>query len=924
MMPPSSKPGDSADTLDSVSLYSGQEAPRSAMKEMVDRALIESIYDLEQVLVVVLSDEGNILALNRATEQATGYSMDELVGKNWFELMIPRERFPELWHLFQLRKTNHFPRFFENPIVTKTGREHFIAWQNDTLRINGKVIGTISFGLDISTDSTLPIQISRTRELFSRFFNQLEDVVWMGDGCSISYINQACTTLYGHTPEEFVARPELWYELIHPEDRDRFEEESTKLQEKGRLQQRYRIQRKDGSVRWVDDRKHGIFDETGNLIHLGGITRDITKAVHFEEALRASEHFNKGLIESMNDGLSVFDLDGKHIEVNKAFCRMTGYTRKELLGLGPPQPYWTNEGLDAIQKSLENTIQGIFTEVELEFKRKNGERFPVLIFPSLYRNSKGIISGIFTSVKDITDRKRSQVAMERSERRYRRIIETAIDGIWTVDRMGHTTFVNRQMALMLGYSKEEMIGKPLRQIVGDRHVNLIEADIARPSVEKAEPEEVLLRHKSGTEVWTQMNTSPLIDDVGEFVGTLAMVSDITARKKAEVEKKELAKLLRRSQKMETIGTLAGGIAHDFNNLLTPILGYAELSQKQLEPGHPVAKFIDGIIQGAQRAREMVEQILLFAKKAEKEPEPLHLPSIITEVTQLLRSSIPSSVSIRHDFQEPCSRVLADASQIHQIIVNLCTNAWQAMERSGGTITLRVRQINPKTHTDKLPPNLLPQPYVRMSVEDTGSGMAEAILDRIFEPFFTTKPVDKGTGLGLSVVHGIVKSHRGEIEVKTNPGEGTTFHIYLPALEGRYKDRMPEALTSSQGNESIIMVDDDSEILEMMKLALTHFGYKIDIFNDSLTASRHLDRHAADYDLMLTDLTMPNMNGLELAAHLKRLHSIPVIILTGFGANLKHQNLDPFGVVKVLSKPISIQNLASEIRLALEAYRHGKR
>lgn len=396
------------------------------------------------------------------------------------------------------------------------------------------------------------------------------------------------------------------------------------------------------------------------------------------------------------------------------------------------------------------------------------------------------------------------------------------------------------------------------------------------------------------------------------------VSEVIVRYQAEEEKARLEEQLRRSQKLETIGTLAGGIAHDFNNILAPILGYADMALLNLQPDNPMYDYLRQILKSAFRAKELVEQILLFAKQSEKERHPLALQPLINESLKLLRPTIPATIEIRHHIDPKCEKVLADPSQIHQAIVNLCTNAFHAMQISGGTLTINLNQITIDEASSLHHANLPVGKYARLSVIDTGHGMDKSTLNRIFEPFFTTKSVDKGTGLGLSVVHGIVQSHGGNVEVESELERGSKFHVYLPIA----KDATLKNSTSTQsvvgGKESILIVDDDDAVATIVAKMLKTLGYVVEFRTSSEAALQAFRSEPNKYDLLISDLTMPDMTGLDLAQQVLQVQpGLPVMIMTGYGDNLTENTRKKFGIKQVLGKPIMMSDLASAVREILD-------
>ncbi len=390
--------------------------------------------------------------------------------------------------------------------------------------------------------------------------------------------------------------------------------------------------------------------------------------------------------------------------------------------------------------------------------------------------------------------------------------------------------------------------------------------------------------------------------------------DITALKQAGKEKIKLEKQLRRTQKLDTIGTLAGGIAHDFNNILSPIAGHTELAMLKLDKTDPLYKNMQHILKGVDRAKDLVKQILLFTKQSEKEQQPLFLQPLVKEALKLLRPSIPATVEIRTLIDASCPEVRADATQIHQVIVNLCTNAWQAMDEKGGSLSIELNLKMVDAAFAKMHPDLNEAEYACLSVSDTGAGMDELTLERLFEPFFTTKEIDQGTGLGLSVVHGIVNSHKGAILVYSEPGKGTAFHVYLPAIKSEEQIVETKSQKIIGGTEYVMIVDDDPDIAEMVQMLMEHFGYKADVYKTGWAVLKAFEQQPDKYDLLISDLTMPKMTGLDLA---ERLHQerpeFPVVIMTGFGNSLGEAEMEHYGIKAVVGKPIMVKELTAAVR-----------
>jgi CheY-like chemotaxis protein len=384
-----------------------------------------------------------------------------------------------------------------------------------------------------------------------------------------------------------------------------------------------------------------------------------------------------------------------------------------------------------------------------------------------------------------------------------------------------------------------------------------------------------------------------------------------------VKRKETEAQLIQAQKMEAIGTLAGGIAHDFNNILASIMGYAELAILDVERDSQIYGYLKQVMVAGRRAKDLVRQILTFSRQTEKELKPLRLVPILNEVYKLLRASLPTTIEMRQ-INKSESPVLADSTQVHQLIMNLCTNAAHAMERTGGLLTVELKDVQLDTdRTQRLSP-LAPGPYIQLTVSDTGHGMTPAVMQRIFDPFFTTKEKGKGTGIGLSAVHGIVKSHAGKITVSSKPGKGSTFKVFLPRVEKDLTKGTPTNDTKPTGNEVILFVDDEPVIVDMGKEMLTRLGYKVNACTASPEALDWFKRQPEKCDLVVCDMTMPDLTGEELARKLRELRpDIPIILCTGYHAKISERTAQEMGVNAFLLKPLTMAEMGGVIRRVLD-------
>jgi CheY-like chemotaxis protein len=396
------------------------------------------------------------------------------------------------------------------------------------------------------------------------------------------------------------------------------------------------------------------------------------------------------------------------------------------------------------------------------------------------------------------------------------------------------------------------------------------------------------------------------------------VEKVIERIETKEEKKKLEAQLFQSQKMESLGLLAGGIAHDFNNILFAIQGNIQITLYSLSEDSPLRSHLDEAMKALNRAKEMVKHILAFSRQSEAEKKPVKVQFIIKEVVRLLNSSIPSTITIHQNIDSDAGPVYADPSQIHQILMNLATNAFHAMENDGGHFELNLDQVEMSSDELTLHPDIQPGKYIKLTINDTGQGINPEIMGKIFDPYFTTKAIGKGSGLGLSLVHGIVKNHRGAITVDSQPGKGTVFTILLPAIEETIVNKRKEKTDALYlGKESILFVDDDESIARMMARMLKKIGYQVEVRTNPVEALALFKEKSDQFDIVITDMTMPQMTGDSLAEKLREIrHDIPIIICTGYSSLIDEDKSKKMNMFFIM-KPITIVDIGKMIRKALD-------
>ncbi|WP_417909771.1 MASE3 domain-containing protein [Candidatus Electronema sp. PJ] len=518
-------------------------------------------------------------------------------------------------------------------------------------------------------------------------------------------------------------------------------------------------------------------------------------------------------------------------------------------------------------------------------------------------------------------RKHSEESLSRSEHKYRSLFNDAPDMIHIVSLEKKIIDANPAELRTLGCtSREELVGTPLLEIVhpdfrrstASMLEQILSSGLCMKNYETA------LIARNGGQIDVEISAVPQLEN-GKVVSIRAIMRNITERKQEEQERKKLETQLRQSRKMEAIGTLAGGIAHDFNNILGPILGYTEMALESLPPGSSIAPWLEEVQRAGSRARELVRQILAISRKSEQEVQPLRIQPIIKETLKLLRSSLPTTIEIRQHLDPACGAVLADPTRIHQVVMNLCTNAYYAMRETGGLLEVFLRQI--ELHVDARPGRLrLPSgSYLQLKVRDTGCGIPEDILEKIFEPYFTTRAKGEGTGLGLALVQSIALDFGGEITVASELGHGAVFDVYLPIIrEAKESQLDKKAAVLPTGNERILAVDDDLNVAGMTKSILESLGYRVTTLTSSTEALALFNQQPQAFDLVFTDMTMPQMTGAELAQQMLSCRpELPIILCTGFSALIDEEKAESIGIRRLLMKPFTKGELASVVREVLD-------
>jgi len=505
------------------------------------------------------------------------------------------------------------------------------------------------------------------------------------------------------------------------------------------------------------------------------------------------------------------------------------------------------------------------------------------------------------------------------ELRLRAAVESSPSGLLMIDGDGTIVLVNREVERLFGYSREELLGRSIEILVPERfrqrHPSFRAVFFEDPQTRAmGVGRELFGLRQDGSEVPVEIGLNPIETEAGIFV--LSSIVDISARKQAEQEQARLEEQLRQSQKMEALGRLAGGIAHDFNNILGAIVGYAELVREETKSPEVVAD-VDEVLRAAARGKDLVERILRFSRRQDVVPRAMDLGQVVREVTRLLRATLPASIDIRLGLNPTTPRVMADATSVHQVLMNLATNASHAMD-SGGVLDIDLQPFQVRDSFARANPGLREGQHVLLTVRDTGHGMDEATKARAFEPFFSTKAPGGGSGLGLALVHGILRDHGGTAWLESEVGQGTMVSCLFPAIESETPEELTQPKPVARGHgERILLLDDEPTLTAVGERRLQALGYSVTTANDPKEGLAIFREAPEAFDLVMTDFSMPNMDGVQFARHVSTLRpDIPILLVTGYMDEFPDSTIAAAGISKVLSKPMTLATLGETVAALL--------
>jgi PAS domain S-box-containing protein len=815
----------------------------------------------------------------------------------------------------------------ETFIEKKDGTQAHLLYSSATFQLGGECCA-VSMLVDITERKVMEEKLQQSESTLQSFFQAAPVGLAILKGRIFQAVNERICEITGH----------LAADLLNQSSRHLYESQEeyhrvgtalySRLQARNTGYVETRFRHRDGSLRNVSLFAAPI-DPVAPEAGVAVAIQDITDQKKMFRKLRDSEEHFRTLFESASDAILITkdnSITGRTIvDCNKKALEMFGCARHEMLGRSPRDfsPALQPDGRTYREKGaayIAAALQGMPQHFEWLHSRFDGTLFHADVSLSAIE-----LSGeqhIQAIVRDVSKRKAIETALRESEFRFHSFFNTNPEGILLIDFQGMLLDLNKAFLQESGYSLGECTHKHFKAFIPpEDQARIVEAILAiKSGLSQNGPLHFSYIAKDGAIVPVAAKGWLVVDENNAPLYMGIFIRNLTKEIALAEEKTALERQISQAQKSEAIGTLAGGIAHDFNNILGGIIGYTELAlyRNPAAVDPKIREYLERVLEGGNRAKDLVQQILRFSKNSNVVMAPINLTPVIKESINLLRSTLPTTVAIQHQTEVASDRILGDPTQIHQVVMNLATNAYHAMRDTGGLITIALENVTLTRARQCMTMTIPPGEYLQLSVTDTGSGIPPAVLERIFEPYFTTKKVNEGTGLGMAVVRGIVKSHKGLIEITTALGKGTCFDVFLPLTQGITAeiDCRENHLALGHG-ERVLIVDDETFFLEVVEKCLKLLGYQVFASQSSLTTLKTFQDNPQGYDLLITDQTMPEMTGVQLTQEIRKISStLPVILCTGYSETVTEHSAHYYGVTEFLMKPVNIHDLAQTIAAVL--------
>ena len=914
-----------------------------AIQDISERvAMLQSLQDSEQrfrqtaelsgQLVYDYDVASGAIFWSGRIKEITGYSSEEFNSHGftgWVDCIHPDDRASTLGLIEIARRDRSL--YSVTYRFRKADQTYYQVYEEGAYLYDeqGKAVRMLGTLKDVTAQRVAEEALRRSEARLAHAFSATTDAIWEHyPKISRTYYSPRWYEMFGYNDRALPMTAESWTTLCHPEDYPAAAETLQRLlssPDNAQYTAEYRMRHRDGHWVWVISRGKLVErDQDGAPLLVTGTNTDITNRKLAEFALRESERRYRTLFEAGSAAIFILQKD-VIVDCNIKTLEMFRGTRDQFVGLSPQlfslaiQPggrTFAEHGMGYINEALQGRPQ----QFEWVHTRLDGSHFH-----SDVRLSAVNLSGetcLQCIVRDLTEWKHTESALRESEFRFRSFFNTNPEGILLVNFHGMIIDANRSFLRESGYSHKEMAQHHFRTFVpSEEQARIVEAILAfKSGIAQDQPIRFSYTTKNGSLVPVTAKGWLVVDEQSNPIYIGVFIHNLSKELALAEEKAALEKQVIHAQRSEAIGTLAGGIAHDFNNILGGIIGYTELALYRVDStmNTKIRDNLQRVLEGGNRAKNLVQQILRFSRHTATVMEPFDLVPVIEESIQLLSSTLPSTINIRRQLEQVPGRVLGDSTQIHQVVMNLATNALHAMRDKGGQLTINVKKVFLDAPRQFFSMTIGAGEYIQLQVIDTGCGMSRAVRERIFEPYFTTKSVNEGTGLGMAVVLGIIKSHQGLIEVESAIGAGTRFDIYLPlthenaAINGGTQTPLPMGR-----GEHVLLVDDEAFFLEVIQESLQLFGYHVTASLSSMAALRMFADAPRDYDLLITDQTMPEMTGVQLVREIRKIDkNMPIILCTGYSEIVSEQSAAYYGINQFLMKPVNTSDLAQAVAAVL--------
>ena len=749
-------------------------------------------------------------------------------------------------------------------------------------------------------------------ERCSLLIQGLDAIIWEADPSTLqfSFVSARAETILGYPTEKWLKDPNFWVEHIHPDDREQAVAFCRTAINEGRDHRfEYRAVAADGRVVWLRDIVRVVPGGKLKGQRLLGLMIDITEHKQMEADLQNSEERFRTAFAQAAVGQALSDKDANFIQVNKAFCDITGYTEQELYSMSL-ESITHAEDFPICMVHIGELLSGKINSflIEKRFIKKSGETVWVRNSVAAVRDKIGNISNIIALSEDISERKKAEICLSASEEKYRSIFEETKDVIFISSPEGKFIDINPAGLEWLGYSSLE--GLKRIDIPNDLYVNGQDRVTFQRAIEQqgyVKDFEVQFKKANGQKITVMITATAVHDEKGRIVNYRGIMRDVTLEKTLEHQIME-------AQKMEAVGQLAGGIAHDFNNILSAIIGYGNLILMHIQEDSPLRSYVEQMLASSERAAMLTQNLLTFSRKQIINPQPCEINEIIKNVAPVLTKLIREDIELKLELSSDDSTAVVDRLQIEQVLMNLVTNARDAMS-AGGILTISTQTIDIDETFIEVHGYGKVGRYAIISVEDTGAGLDEMTKARLFEPFFTTKEMGRGTGLGLAMVYGAVKQNNGFINVYSEVGNGTTFRIYLPEVTGT-AERSEDAVMQSPlgGTETILLVEDDPALRLLVVTVLDKYGYTVIEAIDGDDALARFNEHKNSIALLITDVVMPKRSGIEVFEEIKKFNpEMKALFMSGYSKDITRVKGILDTSVNFLQKPVSPNTLLKKVR-----------